>query len=93
MQTKSGASKYIDKKMPTALIYTINNTPERYDLVNYGTILAPDQQDIQMMFGFHNTFIYDAEGIPCYKTWSMGAFVDKSNGIQKRVDDETIVWR
>ena len=24
------------------------------------------------MFGFRNTFIYDAEGKPCYKTWSMG---------------------
>ena len=29
------------------------------------------------MFGFRNTFIYDAQGNPCYKTWSMGAFVDK----------------
>ena len=28
------------------------------------------------MFGFRNTFIYDAQGNPCYKTWSMGAFVD-----------------
>ena len=42
------------------------------------------------MFGFRNTFIYDAEGKPCYKTWSMGAFVDKSNGKLKRVDDATI---
>ncbi|MBQ9637669.1 MAG: hypothetical protein IJV36_07260 [Prevotella sp.] len=42
------------------------------------------------MFGFRNTFIYDAEGRPCYKTWSMGAFVDKSTGKLKRVDDETI---
>ena len=42
------------------------------------------------MFGFRNTFIYDAEGNPCYKTWSMGAFVDKSNGRLKRVDDATI---
>ncbi len=42
------------------------------------------------MFGFRNTFIYDAEGNPCYKTWSMGAFVDKSNGKLKRVDDATI---
>ena len=39
------------------------------------------------MFGFRNTFIYDEEGKPCYKTWSMGAFVDKSNGKLKRVDD------
>ena len=42
------------------------------------------------MFGFRNTFIYDAEGKPCYKTWSMGAFVDKSMGKLKRVDDATI---
>ncbi len=42
------------------------------------------------MFGFRNTFIYDAQGNPCYRTWSMGAFVDKSNGKLKRVDDATI---
>ena len=42
------------------------------------------------MCGFRNTFIYDAEGKPCYRTWSMGAFVDKSNGKLKRVDDATI---
>ena len=42
------------------------------------------------MFGFRNTFIYDAEGKPCYRTWSMGAFVDKENGKLKRVDDATI---
>ncbi len=27
---------------------------------------------------------------PCYKTWSMGAFVDKAVGKLKRVDDATI---
>ena len=42
------------------------------------------------MFGFRNTFIYDAEGNPCYKTWSMGAFVDKVAGKLKRVYDATI---
>ena len=42
------------------------------------------------MFGFRNTFICDAQGKPCYKTWSMGAFVDKAVGKLKRVDDATI---
>jgi acyl-ACP thioesterase len=42
------------------------------------------------MFGFRNTYIYDAQGNPCYKTWSMGAFVDKVAGKLKRVDDATI---
>ena len=42
------------------------------------------------MYGFRNTFIYDAEGKPCYRTWSMGAFVDKTTGKLKRVDEATI---
>ena len=42
------------------------------------------------MFGFRNTFIYDSQGNPCYKTWSMGAFVDKVAGKLKRVNDATI---
>jgi acyl-ACP thioesterase len=46
--------------------------------------------EMKPMFGFRNTFIYDAEGKPCYKTWSMGAFVDKTTGKLKRVDDATI---
>ena len=46
--------------------------------------------EVKPMFGFRNTFIYDADGNPCYKTWSMGAFVDKAAGKLKRVDDATI---
>ena len=42
------------------------------------------------MFGFRNTFIYDADGRPCYKTWSMGAFVDREAGRLKRVDQPTM---
>lgn len=44
--------------------------------------------EMQAMFGFRNTFIYDAQGLPCYRTWSMGAFVDRSTGKLKRVDPE-----
>ena len=46
--------------------------------------------DMKPMFGFRNTFIYDAQGNPCYKTWSMGAFVDKVAGKLTRVDQATI---
>lgn len=46
--------------------------------------------DMKPMFGFRNTFIYDAQENPCYKTWSMGAFVDKVAGKLKRVDQATI---
>ena len=37
-----------------------------------------------------SVYVYDAQGKPCYKTWSMGAFVDKAAGKLKRVDDTTI---
>ena len=43
--------------------------------------------EMKPMFGFRNTFIYDTGGRPCYRTWSMGAFVDKATGKLKRVDD------
>ena len=46
--------------------------------------------DMKPMFGFRNTFIYDASGEPCYRTWSMGAFVDKSTGKLKRVGADAI---
>ena len=46
--------------------------------------------DTKPMFGFRNTFIYDAAGKPCYRTWSMGAFVDKCNGKLTRIDDDTM---
>ena len=42
------------------------------------------------MFGFRNTFIYDAEGKPCYKTWSMGAFVDKVAGKDATIQSMTL---
>ena len=61
-EATGGASKYLDKKMPTAIIYTMNNSKERYNMVNYGTILAPDQQYLQQMFG-------SCEVLNAYETW------------------------
>jgi acyl-ACP thioesterase len=52
--------------------------------------VATSVYGMKPMFGFRNTFIYDSEGKPCYRTWSMGAFVDKAAGKLKRVDDATI---
>ncbi|MBR6375860.1 MAG: hypothetical protein IKR91_06475 [Alloprevotella sp.] len=46
--------------------------------------------EVKPMFGFRNTFIYDAEGKPCYRTWSMGAFVDRASGRLKRIDQATL---
>ena len=56
------ASKYINKRLQTAIIYTMNCTPERYKLVHYDTILEPDRQYMEMMFGH-------CEVVNAFNTW------------------------
>lgn len=46
--------------------------------------------DVKPMFGFRNTFIYDADGNVCYKTWSMGAFVDRASGKLQRIPQSVL---
>ena len=46
--------------------------------------------EVMPMYGFRNTFIRDAQGKPCYRTWSMGAFVDLATGKLARLSDEAI---
>ncbi|MBQ9821253.1 MAG: hypothetical protein IJM58_03950, partial [Muribaculaceae bacterium] len=46
--------------------------------------------EVMPMYGFRNTFIRDAQGYPCYRTWSMGAFVDLATGKLARLSDEAI---
>ncbi len=46
--------------------------------------------EVMPMYGFRNTFIRDAQGQPCYRTWSMGAFVDLATGKLARLSDEAI---
>ena len=46
--------------------------------------------EVMPMYGFRNTFIRDAQGQPCYRTWSMGAFVDLSTGKLARIADDAI---
>ena len=57
-----GASKYLDKRMKTALIYTMNVTKEMYDQFGYAPILAHDRMFLEQYFGscevlnVHNTW-------------------------------------
>lgn len=46
--------------------------------------------EVMPMYGFRNTFIRDAQGEPCYRTWSMGAFVDLGTGKLARIADDAI---
>ena len=45
------ATKYIDKRLQTGLIYTMNCPPEFYEKMHYDTILAPDRDSMERMFG------------------------------------------
>lgn len=46
--------------------------------------------EVMPMYGFRNTFIRDVQGQPCYRTWSMGAFVDLGTGKLARIADDAI---
>ncbi len=46
--------------------------------------------EVMPMYGFRNTFIRDIQGRPCYRTWSMGAFVDLGTGKLARIPGGTI---
>jgi len=47
--------------------------------------------DITPMFGYRNTFIYDGQHRPCYRSWSMGAFVKLDTGRLNKLSDELVV--
>ena len=79
-----GPMKYLDKQMKTALIYTMNNTKERYDMVNYGTILAPDQQYMKLMFGSCEVLnAFNTWQFPDYSKYDATAF-DMAEKLQSR---------
>ena len=90
IDSEPGVKQYFAEQNMAQLLVTrqveIVRTPEyKEKLTVTSTVYG-----MKPMFGFRNTFIYDAEGRPCYKTWSMGAFVDRQTGKLKRVDDATI---
>lgn len=44
--------------------------------------------DLQGAFGYRNTAIYDAQGNPCYMSWSIAAFVNLETGRLSRIPRE-----
>jgi len=91
---------WIDSEPVVKQYFTEQNMAQLLATRQVEVIRVPDYKEkltvttsvygMKPMFGFRNTFIYDSEGKPCYRTWSMGAFVDKTAGKLKRVDDATI---
>lgn len=90
IESEPGIGKYFSEQNMAQLLATrqvdIVRVPEYKEELTVTTSVF----DMKPMFGFRNTFIYDAAGNPCYKTWSMGAFVDRSAGRLKRIDEATI---
>ena len=90
IDSEPGVRNYFEEQNMTQLLASrqveIIRVPEYKEQLTVTTSVY----GMKPMFGFRNTFIYDADGQPCYRTWSMGAFVDKSAGKLKRVDDATI---
>lgn len=90
IDSEPGVKRYFTEQNMTQLLATRQVEVIRVPQYKEELTVTSSVYGMKPMFGFRNTFIYDAEGNPCYKTWSMGAFVDKSNGKLKRVDDAAI---
>ena len=91
IDSEPGVKLYFAEQNMTQLLATRQMEVIRVPKYKEELTVATSVYGMKSMFGFRNTFIFDAEGKPCYKTWSMGAFVDKTTGKLKRVDDVTIL--
>lgn len=90
IDSEPGVSKYFAEQNMAQLLASRQVEVVRVPKFKEKLTVTTSVYGMKPMFGFRNTFIYDAEGVPCYRTWSMGAFVDKSTGKLKRVDEATM---
>ena len=90
IDSEPGVKRYFAEQNMAQLLATRQVEVARVPEYKEKLTVTSTVYEMKPMFGFRNTFIYDADGNPCYKTWSMGAFVDKAAGKLKRVDDATI---
>ncbi len=90
IDTEPGVKQFFAEQNMTQLLATRQVEVIRRPTYKEELTVSTSVYEMKPMFGFRNTFIYDVEGRPCYKTWSMGAFVDKAAGKLKRVDAATI---
>ena len=90
IDTEPGVKRYFAEQNMAQLLATRQVEVVRVPEFKEELTVTTTVYGMKPMFGFRNTFIYDAEGKACYRTWSMGAFVDRSTGRLKRVDDATI---
>ena len=90
IDSEPGVKQYFTEQNMAQLLASRQVEVMRVPLFKESLTVTTSVYGMKPMFGFRNTFIYDAEGKPCYRTWSMGAFVDKSDGKLKRIDEATL---
>ena len=90
IESEPTVKKFFNDQNMAQLLATRQVDIVRLPLFKEDLTVTTSVYEVKPMFGFRNTFIRDAKGEPCLKTWSMGAFVDLSTGRLKRIDEATI---
>ena len=84
------ARKFFSDNNMTQLLATRQVEVVRVPLFKEDLTVTTSIYEVLPMYGFRNTFIRDAQGQPCYRTWSMGAFVDLATGKLARLSEGAI---
>ena len=84
------ARKFFNDNNMTQLLATRQVEVERVPRFKEDLTVTTSIYEVLPMYGFRNTFIRDAQGQPCYRTWSMGAFVDIATGKLARLSEDAI---
>ena len=84
------ARKFFSDNNMTQLLATRQVEVVRVPCFKEDLTVTTSIYEVMPMYGFRNTFIRDAQGKPCYRTWSMGAFVDLATGKLARLSEGAI---
>ena len=90
IDSEPAARKFFNDNNMTQLLATRQVEVIRVPRFKERLTVTTSIYEVMPMYGFRNTFIRDAQGNPCYRTWSMGAFVDLATGKLARISDDAI---
>ena len=82
--------RFFDERGSTQLLVSRQVEIVRVPACKERLTVATSVFGMRPKFGYRNTFVLDAAGKPCYRTWSTGAFVKRATGALDPVDDATI---
>ena len=90
IDSEPSARKFFNDNNMTQLLATRQVEVVRVPSFKEDLSVTTSIYEVLPMYGFRNAFIRDAQGQPCYRTWSMGAFVDLATGRLARLSDDAI---